>query len=43
MDKLNLPNDWEEIEGLENDLEEKVNIVIKKINEIVDWINSQEG
>lgn len=44
MDKVSLPNgmeDWEAIEGLEKDPEEMIILLTKKINEIVDWINSQ--
>ena len=44
MDKVSLPNgmeDWEAMEGFEKDPEEMIILLTKKINEIVDWINSQ--
>ena len=44
MDKVSLPNgmeDWEAIEGLEREPEEMIILLTKKINEIIDWINSQ--
>ena len=44
MDKVSLPNgmeDWEAIDGLEKDPEEMIILLTKKINEIIDWINSQ--
>ena len=44
MDKVSLPNgleDLEAIEGLERDPEEMIILLTKKINEIIDWINSQ--
>ena len=44
MDKVSLPNgieDLEATEGLEREPEEMIILLTKKINEIVDWINSQ--
>ena len=44
MDKVSLPNGMEDldvIEGLEKDQEEMIILLAKKINEIIDWINSQ--
>ena len=44
MDKVSLPNGMEDldvIEGLEKDPEEMIILLAKKINEIIDWINSQ--
>ena len=44
MDKISLPNGLEDLdptEGLERDPEEMIILLTKKINEIVDWINTQ--
>ena len=44
MDKISLPNgmeDFDAIEGLERDPEDMIILLTKKINEIIDWINSQ--
>ena len=44
MDKVSLPNgmeDLEPMEGFEKDHEEMIILLAKKINEIIDWINSQ--
>ena len=46
MEKIDMPNwvgdDWTPKEGSEHkDLETMIIITQKKINEIVDWINSQ--
>ena len=44
MDKISLPNgleDLEATEGLEREPEEMIILLTKKINEIIDWINSQ--
>ena len=44
MEKISLPNgreDWEAIEGLERAPAEMIILLTKKINEIIDWINSQ--
>ena len=44
MDKISLPDGIEElepIEGIEREPEEMIILLAKKINEIVDWINSQ--
>lgn len=44
MDKVSLPDgmeNFEPIEGLEKDPEEMIILLTKKINEIIDWINSQ--
>tara|TARA_Y100001938_G_C7887364_1_gene328084 strand:- start:254 stop:397 length:144 start_codon:yes stop_codon:yes gene_type:complete len=45
IDKINLPqwagDDWSPKEGMEEDLETMVIIAMKKINEVIDWINTQ--
>ena len=45
MDKITLPDwagdDWTPKEGLEADLETMIIVTQKKLNEIVDWINTQ--
>ena len=44
MDKVSLPNGMEDLdamEGFEKDHEEMIILLTKKINEIIDWINSQ--
>ena len=45
MDKITLPDwagdDWTPQEGMNEDLETMIIVTQKKINEIVDWINSQ--
>ena len=44
MDKISLPDgleDLEATEGLERDHEEMIILLTKKINEIIDWINTQ--
>ena len=45
MDKIDLPDwagdDWVPKEGSENDTETLLIKAIKKINEIIDWINTQ--
>ena len=45
MDKITLPDwagdDWQVTDGMDEDLETMIIVNIKKINEIVDWINTQ--
>ena len=45
IDKIDLPewagDGWSPKEGLEEDLETMIIITQKKINEIIDWINTQ--
>ena len=45
MDKIDLPDwagdNWVIKEGREEELEEMIIVASKKINEIIDWINSQ--
>jgi len=45
MDKITLPDwagdDWEAVVGAEGDIEEMIIVTQKKINEIIDWINTQ--
>ena len=45
MDKIVLPDwagdDWKVIDGMDEDLETMIVVNIKKLNEIIDWINSQ--
>ena len=44
MDKISLPNGLEDLEpiiGAEEEPEEMIILLTKKINEIIEWINSQ--
>ena len=45
MDKITLPawagDDWEAPDGMDEDLETMIIVTQKKLNEIVDWINTQ--
>ena len=46
IDKIDLPewagDDWEVKEGIEEELETMIIVTQKKLNEIIDWINSQQ-